>query len=69
MQGVGLDMIEVSRIKKSIKRVGFWKHIFGELEKEQLSKKKFNEVHGLEEKLKVAYNDVDLNLKILKKGY
>ena len=32
-------------------------------------KKKFNEVHGLEEKLKVAYNDVDLNLKILKKGY
>ncbi len=42
MQGVGLDMIEVSRIKKSIKRVGFLKHIFGELEKEQLSKKKFN---------------------------
>lgn len=34
-----------------------------------VSKKKFNEVHGLEEKLKVAYNDVDLNLKILKKGY
>ena len=34
-----------------------------------VSKKKFNEVKGLEEKLKVAFNDVDLNLKLLDKGY
>ena len=34
-----------------------------------ISKKKFNEVNGLEEKLKVAYNDVDFNIKILSKGY
>ncbi len=34
-----------------------------------LSKKKFDEVGGLEEDLRVAYNDMDLNLKLLKKGY
>ena len=34
-----------------------------------VSKKKFNEVKGLEEKLMVAYNDVDFNIKLLKKGY
>ena len=32
-------------------------------------KKKFNEVGGLEENLKVAYNDIDFNFKLLKKGY
>lgn len=34
-----------------------------------MKKSVFNEVGGLEEKLKVAFNDVDLNLKILEKGY
>ena len=34
-----------------------------------VSKKKFLEVGGLEEQLKVAYNDVDFNLKLLEKGY
>jgi len=34
-----------------------------------VSKKKYLEVEGLDEKLKVALNDVDLNLKLLKKGY
>lgn len=34
-----------------------------------VSKKKFNEVSGLEEDLKVAYNDIDFNIKLLKKGY
>lgn len=34
-----------------------------------VSKKKFIEVNGLEEDLKVAYNDVDFNIKLLKKGY
>lgn len=34
-----------------------------------VSKRKFNEVNGLEEKLKVAFNDVDFNLKLLDKGY
>jgi GT2 family glycosyltransferase len=34
-----------------------------------VSKKKFNEVNGLEEKLKVAFNDVDFNIKLLEKGY
>lgn len=34
-----------------------------------VSKEKFNEVKGLEEKLKVAFNDVDFNLKLLDKGY
>lgn len=34
-----------------------------------VSRKKFDEVKGLEEKLKVAFNDVDFNLKLLKKGY
>lgn len=34
-----------------------------------VSKKKFEEVGGLEEDLKVAYNDMDFNLKLLKKGY
>lgn len=34
-----------------------------------VSKSKYNEVNGLDENLKVAYNDVDLNIKILEKGY
>lgn len=34
-----------------------------------VSKKKFEEVGGLEETLKVAFNDVDFNLKLLDKGY
>ena len=34
-----------------------------------VSKEKFEEVGGLEEDLKVAYNDVDLNLKLLERGY
>ena len=34
-----------------------------------ISKKKYEEVNGLNEKLKVAYNDVDFNLKLLEKGY
>ena len=34
-----------------------------------VKKSKFNEVKGLDENLKVAYNDVDLNLKLLEKGY
>ena len=34
-----------------------------------VSKKKYLEVGGLEEELKVAYNDVDFNIKLLEKGY
>ena len=34
-----------------------------------VSKKKYNEVNGLDEKLKVAYNDVDFNLKLYNMGY
>lgn len=34
-----------------------------------VSKKKYEEVGGLEEELKVAYNDVDFNLKLAQKGY
>ena len=34
-----------------------------------ISRKKWDEVGGLEEKLKVAYNDVDFCLKLLEKGY
>lgn len=34
-----------------------------------ISRKKFNEVNGLEEELRVAFNDVDFNLKVLDKGY
>ena len=34
-----------------------------------VNKKKFLEVDGLEEDLKVAYNDIDFNIKLLKKGY
>jgi glycosyltransferase involved in cell wall biosynthesis len=34
-----------------------------------VSRQKFNEVEGLEENLMVAYNDVDFNIKLLKKGY
>ena len=34
-----------------------------------VSKKKFEEVNGLEEDLKVAYNDIDFCLKLLTKGY
>lgn len=34
-----------------------------------VSKEKWNEVGGMEEKLKVAYNDVDFNLKLRRKGY
>ena len=34
-----------------------------------IAKKKFLDVGGFDEKLKVALNDVDLNLKVLDKGY
>lgn len=34
-----------------------------------VEKNKFNEVNGLEETLKVAYNDIDFNIKLLEKGY
>lgn len=34
-----------------------------------IKKNKFNEVNGFDEKLKVALNDTDLNLKLLSKGY
>lgn len=34
-----------------------------------VSKKKFLEVKGLSEDLKVAFNDVEFNVKLLKKGY
>ena len=34
-----------------------------------VARDKWNEVGGLEEKLKVAFNDVDFNLKLLEKGY
>ena len=34
-----------------------------------IKKSKFLEVGGLEEDLKVAFNDVDLNIKVLTKGY
>jgi len=34
-----------------------------------VKKEKFYEVDGLEENLSVAYNDIDFNLKLLKKGY
>ena len=34
-----------------------------------VSKKKFEEVGGLEEDLKVAYNDIDFNIKLFSKGY
>lgn len=34
-----------------------------------IEKDKFLSVNGLEEKLAVAFNDVDFNLKLLKKGY
>ena len=34
-----------------------------------VKKSKYDEVGGLEETLKVAYNDVDFNLKLLKQGY
>lgn len=34
-----------------------------------IEKKKYNEVNGLTEELKVAYNDVDLCLKLIDKGY
>ena len=34
-----------------------------------ISRKKYDEVKGLEENLRVAFNDVDFNLKVLEKGY
>lgn len=34
-----------------------------------VDRKKWNEVGGLDEKLKVAYNDIDFNIKLLEKGY
>ncbi len=34
-----------------------------------ISRKKYESVNGLEEKLKVAFNDVDFNLKLQEKGY
>ncbi|MDD3341910.1 MAG: glycosyltransferase [Bacilli bacterium] len=34
-----------------------------------ITRKKYEEVGGLEEELMVAYNDIDFNIKLLKKGY
>ena len=34
-----------------------------------VKKEKYESVKGLDEKLKVAYNDVDFNIKLLQKGY
>ena len=34
-----------------------------------IKKSIYEKVNGLDEKIKVAYNDVDLNLKVLKEGY
>lgn len=34
-----------------------------------ISKDKYNSVNGFEESLKVAFNDVDFNLKLIEKGY
>ena len=34
-----------------------------------VERKKFEEVNGFTEELKVAYNDIDLNLKLREKGY
>lgn len=34
-----------------------------------VSRKKFDEVDGLDENLEVAYNDIDFNIKLLEKGY
>lgn len=34
-----------------------------------IEKKKFLQVNGLNETLKVAYNDIDFNIRLLKKGY
>lgn len=34
-----------------------------------VAKRKWDEVGGMDEELKVAYNDVDFNLKLLEKGY
>lgn len=34
-----------------------------------IKKEKYLNIDGLDEKLKVAYNDVDLNLKLIEKGY
>ena len=34
-----------------------------------VSKKRYDEVDGLDELLKVAYNDIDFNIKLLEKGY
>lgn len=34
-----------------------------------VDKKKFNEVKGLDENIKVAFNDIDFNLKLQSKGY
>ncbi len=34
-----------------------------------VSRKKYDEVKGLDEELQVAYNDIDFNIRLLKKGY
>jgi GT2 family glycosyltransferase len=34
-----------------------------------IDKKKYKEINGLNEELKVAYNDVDFNIRLLEKGY
>lgn len=34
-----------------------------------VSKEKYNSIGGLEEKLEVAFNDVDFNIRLLEKGY
>lgn len=34
-----------------------------------VSRKKYNEVNGLNKDLKVAYNDIDFNIRLMEKGY
>lgn len=42
MIGVGIDLIETSRIRKSVGNPRFFKKIFSELELQELKKKQFN---------------------------
>lgn len=41
MADIGIDLIEIHRIKKSMKRDSFFKHVFGREEYEQLKKRGF----------------------------
>lgn len=42
MSTIGIDMIEIHRIKKSIKSEAFLKHVFSKEEYDQLKKKNFS---------------------------